>query len=123
MVPQWRAVTGVGSVDLNTQKLLDKDPDAATAPRTPEEVGAMVRALYGPQADWKLIDANLRISGSTSNALNEVDATVNSLRNASLIDFIATSLRQQRRIMVATGYTHLAALIEKLNKLESICPK
>lgn len=123
MVPQWRAVWGVKAVGQRAQEHLDHDPGLDSAPRNLDEVEAMVRALYGPTANWKLIDANLHVPDSKGNALIEVDATVNRVRNDHLLERIETALLTQKRVMVAAGYTHLAALIPKLNKLEQSCPK
>jgi len=85
------------------------------------DIDAMTRALYGPTADWRSIDAHLRIAGQSSPALQAVDRKVNALRNDRLFEAIRQAIARRERTMVVAGSTHLAALVRRLDDLAATC--
>lgn len=121
MVPQWR--DGKSEADLMamaTQYLAARAGDK-TRPLSIQDVDEMVRKLFRLDSDWREFESSTKIHGVESSVLRSVDRSINGIRNANLFEAISRSMRQQKRVMVAVGYTHLAALVGELNELESIC--
>lgn len=121
MVPQWRATFGIQALPEHAQSFLAHEPPIDAGPHTPEELDFLVRQGYGSAADWRQIDEHLRIGGTRDATVLAVDTTVNGIRNDALLQAIETTLRKKRRVMVAAGTTHLAALIGRLNGLDALC--
>ena len=129
MVPQWRNTAGLDAVAPKAAEFLSAfarrtDVPSALIDRRPlsiADIDAMTKALYGPTADWRSIDAHLRIDGQSSPALRAVDAKVNALRNDRLFEAIRQAIDRRKRTMVVAGSTHLAALLRRLEDLPGTC--
>jgi len=129
MLPQWRNTAGLDAVAPKAAEFLSAfarrtDVPSALIDRRPlsiADIDAMTKALYGPTADWRSIDAHLRIDGQSSPALRAVDAKVNALRNDRLFEAIRQAIDRRKRTMVVAGSTHLAALLRRLEDLPGTC--
>lgn len=121
MVPQWRNSKGERDLLAEAAQYLAALAGSETRLHSIQDVDEMVRKLFRPNSDWREIESNMKIRGIESSLLRSVDMSINSVRNANLLEAISRSIRQGKRVMVAAGDTHLAALFGQLNELESIC--
>lgn len=123
MIPQWREIYGAQNLSREVNQFINRERLPSSAPNTWQELESMVRREYGADSNWQLVDSSLRISGVIGSNVKEVDATINRYRNERLAQMIKASLNRNRRLVVAAGTTHLAALFNQLNDFEPICKK
>ncbi len=121
MIPQWREIYGTKNLSREVDQFINRARLPSSGPNSWQELELIVRREYGADSNWQLVDSNLRISGVIGSNVKEVDATINRYRNERIAEMIKASLIRNRRLVVAAGSTHLAALFIQLNDFEPIC--